>query len=171
MRWLLLVCVACGHPSDSNQTNQTNGPEQPVVKSKPTRTFASGDDICKAFTADQIATVTKLPADHATPSGAPQRPRCAYSKDGDANAATFVIEIRLTPSMDPIKRTFRNGRLIVGFGDEAWFHRSNGSAALHVQKGGYQVMVEMTDPTAKAFDEDKELAITEGLANAVIAKL
>src|SRR6185295_7849334 len=57
MRWLLLLVVACGHPSDPQKQ-----PDKSGSSTGPTRrmhTYTTSQQVCDAFSLAQIATVTK----------------------------------------------------------------------------------------------------------------
>ena len=169
MRWLLLLVVACGHPSDPQKE-----PDKSGSGTGPTRgmhTYTTSQQVCDAFPLAQIATVTKLAVDHAVPSTNDARPRCTYSQQGQPDI-NVVLQMHLTPSLDPIKRTFKDGHAVANLGDDSWFfHSQKNAGALYVQQGGMQIMVEVTDPGAKLFtDEAAELAMTQELARTVISK-
>ena len=173
MRWvplLAVVAAACGKPSDPSPSPQGSNGGGPAGPTKPIATFPTSQSVCEAFPPTSVDAVTQLPADHAQP-GDDKRPRCTYDKQNDPTVPTAVIEIRLSPSLDRIKRTFPGGRALPGFGDDAWYHHSAGAAALHVQKGGLQLMLEVTDASGKTYDEAKELQVVQGLAKLVLAKL
>src|SRR4051794_3694559 len=109
MRWPLLVCVACGTPSDPPSSS---APPAPATPTKSMRTYPTGESVCEAFPVADINAIPKLADDRALPGARQTRPRCTYNKEGAPDVPSFVIQIQLTPSLDPVKRTFKEGRTI-----------------------------------------------------------